>query len=190
MRLSLFTLIITSTVIAASVPKAEKAGKTDELYFPVQVGAKQVMIGPGRTETMTVTKVEEKDGKYTVTVETSFAELPGRKNSYVYKVSKDGLFRKIKGGKTGTLLKLPYKEGTTWTSGDVKPGDKLTYTVGKQEEVEVPAGKYKAIRVEVVLEESGGETKKDTHWYAAGIGLIKQGANELKEFTPGKADRK
>jgi hypothetical protein len=187
MRLSLFTLIITSTMIAAPVPKAEK---TDELYFPVQVGAKRVLVGPGRTETMTVTKVEEKDGKYTVTGETSFVELPGRKNSYVYEVSKDGLFRKTKGGKTETLLKLPYKEGTTWTSEDVKPGDKLTYTVGKQEEVEVPAGKYKAIGVEVVLEESGGETKKFIYWYAPGIGLIKEGRNELKEFTPGEADRK
>jgi hypothetical protein len=187
MRLSLFTLIITSTVIAAPVPKAEK---TDELYFPIQIGAKRVLVGPGRTETITVTKVEEKDGKYTVTVETSFDELPGRKRSYDYEVSKDGLFQKTEDGKTHTLLKLPYKEGTTWTSDNVKPGDKLTYTVGKQEEVEVPAGKYKAIGVEVVLEELGGETKKTTYWYAAGIGLIKEGRNELKEFTPGKADRK
>lgn len=185
MRLSLFTLIIMSSVIAAPVPKAEK---TDELYFPVQVGAKRVLFGPGRTETITVTKVEEKEGKYTVTVETSFVELPGRKRSYVYEVSKDGLFRKTQGGKTETLLKLPYKEGTTWTSDDVKPGDKLTYTVGKQEEVEVPAGKYKAIGVDVVLEQAGGETKKVTYWYATGIGLIKEGANELKAFTPGKSD--
>jgi hypothetical protein len=187
MRLFLFTLIITSTVIAAPAPKAEK---TDELYFPVQIGAKRVMIGPGRTETITVTKVEEKDGKYTVTVETSFAELPGREQSYVYEVSKDGLFQKTKDGKTHALLKLPYKEGTTWTSDNVKPGDKLTYTVGKQEKVEVPAGKFKAIGVEVVLEQSGGETKKVTYCYAAGIGLIKYERNELKEFTPGKADRK
>jgi hypothetical protein len=187
MRLSLFTLIITSTVIAAPVPKAEK---TDELYFPVQIGAKRVLVGPGRTETITVTKVEEKGGKYTVTVETSFDELPGRKRSYVYEVSKDGLFQKTEEGKTHTLLKLPYKEGTTWTSDNVKPGDKLTYTVGKQEEVEVPAGKYIAIGVEVVLEQLGGETKKVTSWYAVGIGLIKEERNELKEFTPGKADRK
>ena len=136
-----------------------------------------------------VTKVEQKDGKYTVTVETSFAELPGRKPiSRVYEVSKDGLFEKTKDGKTHALLKLPYQEGTTWTSENVKPGDKLTYTVGKQEEVEVPAGKYKAIGVEVVLED--GETKKYTYWYAAGIGLIKYERNELTEFTPGKADRK
>ena len=56
--------------------------------------------------------------------------------------------------------------------------------------MEVPAGKYRTIRVEVVLEQSGGETKKVTHWYATGIGLIKEGAHELKEFTPGEADRK
>jgi hypothetical protein len=66
----------------------------------------------------------------------------------------------------------------------------LTYTVGKQEEVEVPAGKNQASGVEVVLEPSGGETKKVTYWYAAGIGLIKYERNELQEFIPGKADRK
>ncbi len=187
MRLSLFTLIITTTVMGAPTSIAEEA---DELYFPVQVGAKLVLFGPGRTETMTVTKVEENDGKYTVTVETSFVELPGRKNSRVYEVSKEGLFRKTEDGKTHALLKLPYKEGTTWTSEDVKPGDKLTYTVVKQEEVEVPAGKYKAVGVDVVLEELGGETKTSTYWYAAGIGLIKEERNELFEFTPGEADRK
>ena len=187
MRLFILALIIAFTAMAAPTSKAEKI---DELYFPVQVGAKRVLKGPGRTETMTVTKVEENDGKYTVTVETSFVEMPWRKDSYVYEVSKDGLFRKIEGGKAATLLKLPHAEGTTWTSEHVKPGDKLTYTVGKQEEVEVPAGKYKAIRVEHVLEELGGETKKGTYWYAAGVGSIKEGRNELMEFTPGKADRK
>jgi hypothetical protein len=179
MRLSLFTLIITATMIAAPAPQTEK---TDELYFPVRVGARRLLVGPGRTETITVTKVQEQDGTYTVMVEASYAELPGRKHHYVYEVSKDGLFRKTASGKAA-LLKLPYKEGTTWTADDVKPGDKLTYTMGKQKEVEVPAGKFKAIGVEAVLEQSGGETKKVTYWYAPGIGLIKAERNELKEFT-------
>jgi hypothetical protein len=63
-------------------PPVPKAEKTDELYFPVQVGAKRVLFGPGRTETITVTKVEEKDGKYTVTVETS--DTPLRPTGFVY----------------------------------------------------------------------------------------------------------
>lgn len=56
------------------------------------------------------------------------------------------------------------------------------------EELEVPAGKYLAIRVE----ESAlmGRTEpRSTTWYAAGIGEIKRvsftGTKVLKSFTPG-----
>lgn len=153
---------------------------------------------PGWSET--VTKVEEKDGKYAVTIERDDGR---RKTETVYEVSKDGLYRKTTGGKAEAepvlLLKLPYKEGTTWTAerpgpfGAGGPKAKVTYTVGKEEVVERAAGKYKAFRLESVAE-SGGETRKQTDWYAAGIGLIKSempgGVIELKAFTPGKADKK
>jgi hypothetical protein len=44
------------------------------------------------------------------------------------------------------------------------------------------------------VEEAGGQSRKQTYWYAAGVGLIKREMPgrtiELKEFTPGKADKK
>jgi hypothetical protein len=196
MRLSVLVLLAASAAVAAPVPKVEKP---DDLYFPVQVGAKWVMDAklksnqPGWTDT--VTKVEEKDGKFTVTVE---REEGKRKSEIVYEVSKDGLYRKTTRGKAEAepvlLLKLPHKEGATWTAdGAGGLPTKVTYTVGKVEEVEVLAGKYKAIRLDA--ETKAGElTRKHTQWYAPGIGVIKTetpgGTIELKEFTPGKADKK
>jgi hypothetical protein len=199
-RLPIAVLFVTSAALAAPVPK----GKEAELYFPTQVGAKRVMDAklksnqPGWTET--VTKVEEKDGKYAVTIERDDGR---RKTEAVYEVSKDGLYRKTTGGKVEAepvlMLKLPYKEGTTWTaerpgpSGAGGPKAKVTYTMGKEEEVEVAAGKYKAFRLESEAE-SGGQTRKQTDWYAAGVGLVKTvmpgGVIELKEFTPGKEEKK
>jgi hypothetical protein len=146
MRLSLLVLIVTSSALAGPALKAEMS---DELYFPVQVGAKWVMDAklksnqPGWTDT--VTKVDSKDGKFTVTVE---REEGKRKSEIVYEVSKDELYRKTAGGKVLAqgvlLLKLPYKEGTTWTAeetgpfGPRGPAAKVTHTVGKEEELELP----------------------------------------------------
>jgi hypothetical protein len=122
----------------------------------------------------------------------------------LFQVSAKGVFRlggaKGELGEPVPLLKLPAKEGETWTverpgSFAKGPGgsNKATYTVGKEEEVEVPAGKFKAIRVEMALELRGGTLKSST-WYAAGVGIIKvvtpSGDKErtqvLKSFTPGK----
>ena len=57
----------------------------------------------------------------------------------------------------------------------------------KEEEVEVPAGKFRAVRVEM---EAGESTT--TLWFAPQVGLIKMagaGTDQvtvLKEFKPGK----
>lgn len=202
MRFSILVLFAASVAVAAPTPEGEKPG---ELYLPVQVGAKRVMDAklksnqPGWTET--VTKVEEKGGKYAVTIERDDGR---RKSETVYEVSKDGLYRKTTGGKEEAesvlLLKLPHKEGTTWTAevagppGAGVPKVKLTYTVGKEEEMEVPAGKFKAIRLESKAAGAGAETRGVITWYAPGVGPIKTetpgGVIELKEFTPGKANKK
>jgi len=67
-------------------------------------------------------------------------------------------------------------------------------TVGMIEDVEVPAGKFHAVRVE--SEEPVGKelTQKTTTWYAPGVGWVKMvlqfgDAKEvkvLKSFAPGK----
>ena len=56
------------------------------------------------------------------------------------------------------------------------------------DEVEIPAGKFKAVRVE--LADPGAEART-TLWFAPAVGVVKiaSGANQvpvLKAFTPGK----
>jgi hypothetical protein len=97
------------------------------------------------------------------------------------------------------MLKLPAKAGDSWSYEPAVPegAEKrtITYTVGKEEEIEVPAGKFKALRVEMTQSAAPGEfIPRMTYWYASGIGLVKsvsaQGAKDrtvvLKSFTPGK----
>jgi hypothetical protein len=98
-------------------------------------------------------------------------------------------------------LKLPAKAGDQWTyesdGGDGPAGSKTTHTVAKEEEVEVPAGKFKALRVDSELTVVGlavESTRRRSDWYAPRVGLVKSVINSgprestmvLKSFTPGK----
>jgi DUF3108-like len=70
---------------------------------------------------------------------------------------------------------------------------KVKFKAVGEEEVEVPAGRFKAVRVEQVEEVRGRPTRAE-EWYAPGVGLVRrvshQGAIrqvvELQSFTPGK----
>ena len=95
------------------------------------------------------------------------------------------------------LLKLPAKPGDKWEWEQVAPGGTgvvtTVFTVGKPEQVEVPAGKFEAIPVEHGTD-LRGRTVKATTWHAPGVGVVKMvtysGASErtqvLKSIRPGK----
>ena len=70
----------------------------------------------------------------------------------------------------------------------------MVVKVHRREKVEVPAGKFKSIRVEQETE-ANGKTVRYEEWYAPEVGLVKKvfhhlGAAKqvqvLKSFTPGK----
>ena len=195
MHRSLVALLAVGPLVAAPAAKEKEAAV---LYFPVAEGAKRVMeASAGKAgfatkafETIeTVSKVEKAtDGKYRVTVE---RESKGTTFGAVYEVSADGLSRVGTPGpglvEPVVLLKLPAKPGDTWKSGGG------TATLGKEETVEVPAGKYKAVPV-IVEQDRGGQPVKTTAWYAPGVGMVKSVTTAngfdttyvLKSFTPGK----
>jgi hypothetical protein len=72
------------------------------------------------------------------------------------------------------LLKSPVKAGDKW-AGSFKVGAVETkYASEAQEEtVDVPAGKFKTIRVAIRLEENG-KTVQMTYWFAQDVGFVKQ----------------
>ena len=195
---SLPFVLVASACLAAPVPKLTEA----VLYCPTTEGAKKVYETRAGGEvvevTEVVTKVEKKDGVFRVTTKQGVAGKDG--GTDFVEVSERGLFRPPAGDHeapmTATLLKLPAKPGDSWVFEDTRPGQqdsKLTFTVGKEEVVAVPAGTFKAIGVEV-RGVTGGVKHTTTIWYAPHVGVVKMvsaaGGQEhtqvLKSFTPGK----
>jgi hypothetical protein len=171
-------LALAAVVIAAPVPKE----KGKETYFPTTVGAKWVtegVAGRKRMEvTETVTKVEEKDGTYLVTV---VHDRSGTPETDVVQVSEKGVFLVSEAGvkldAPVPLLKLPAKEGETWevedqTVGAVKRKYTTTCTMGKEEEIEVRGVKYKALKVTQEFTTPGAKQTTNC-WYAPGVGRVK-----------------
>jgi hypothetical protein len=157
--------------------------------------------GEEATETVTevVTAVEKKGGAIIVSVA---REVDGKLASAVsqVKVTDQGLFRMSTQQTVFDVpyhvLKLPLKAGEAWTTearAGGGAGTTFRYKVMKEEDVEVPAGKFKAFRIDV--ESDGqGRTSRASLWYAPRVGVVRQeheGGNQkyvkvLKSFKPGK----
>ncbi|HZT83377.1 MAG TPA: hypothetical protein VFA26_24315, partial [Gemmataceae bacterium] len=112
----------------------------------------------------------------------------------------DGLYRYTDQGQQAQppllFLKLPPKKGGAWKF-DFKLGGQQVKggLVLDEEEVTVPAGKYKAVVVETKDAEGPATLKPQAKWwYAPGVGLVKQQMKvgdaeatfELEKFEPGK----
>lgn len=154
-------IVLTASSPAAPVPKG--AGATP-LYFPTTPGAKWVYERADGTEEAVVVASVEKDGDDLVV---SRRGVEGTTTVYAKMiVSLDGLRqeRELTEGKVGWVLKAKLKPGESW---DVPDGGKRT--VHGPEDVKVPAGKFKALRV--VWEQDG---RTLTSWYAPGVGEVKR----------------
>jgi hypothetical protein len=93
--------------------------------------------------------------------------------------------------KSFTFLKFPVTKGDKWDTEiriqDQDDPAKLAFEVQAEEELQVPAGKFKSMRVHWTATQ--GEIKVDvTSWYAAGQGEIQrkvklsQGENTLDQY--------
>ena len=74
------------------------------------------------------------------------------------------------------LLPFPVTPGQTW-EGDIrisKRKGKASSRIVGTEEVEVPAGRFQAVVVELIIQMEGESMARLTSWYAPGIGLVKQ----------------
>jgi hypothetical protein len=194
-----------SLLMCLAVPFAESAPKKGDekpdLYLPYRVGDKKVFErswdGKSSEFTEWVTAVETKGGMTVV----SFAREEGGPTYSRYGASANGVSLVASGADVidppWRVMKLPAKEGETW---DVERPDpfavrplKFKYTTGKEEDVEVPAGRFRAVRVDVDFVVSGS-VRRATYWYAPGIGTVKTVSRDekgndhqqevLKSFTP------
>jgi hypothetical protein len=92
------------------------------------------------------------------------------------------------------LLKYPVKDKAEW-GGDIKLGNEKGkyFCETRKESVEVPAGKYEAVRVSIRLE-SKLQNLTTTYWFVKNVGIVKQTVDaaglanlmELEKFEPVK----
>jgi hypothetical protein len=184
--------------LAESAPRP-KEGDKPLLYLPTTVGDQRVLqVDSKGGEVIEWVKRVEKKGEMTVVY---FGREQDGPALYAYGASPDGVFRISNGSfiydPPYRLLKLPAKEGEKWESVSPAMGGAPKYvfkfTSGTEEEVEIPAGKFKAIRVEAE-EETNGLVTRTTYWFAVGLGAIKirtrykdvERVQVMKSFTPAK----
>lgn len=189
-------VLLLAVAPAAPIPK-EKSQAPD--YYPTALGSKWVYKFEDSTDTTEITAVETRGDARIVT----FSTPSGAKDvtTYTVSVSRKGVFRthldKEAIDPTVCFLQHPYKPGDTWDVDTVIRGlpAKLSFTAREAESVEVPAGRYRAVRVDAD-ETFPGKQSRLTYWFAPDVGLVKiryttgesDAVTELQSFTPGKKD--
>ncbi|MBN9121416.1 MAG: hypothetical protein J0I06_20070 [Planctomycetes bacterium] len=173
-------LFLTNFALAAPIPKG--AG-TVTIYYPTTAGAKWVYVTPdGDEQTIEVADVKRDGGDVVVSLKGD--DAPPDKII----VSADGL-RYVRDGTDGKLggvmMKAKFREGDSW-----KLSDGSERTISGPEVVEVPAGKFTAVKVTVTVREFD-----QIIWYAPGVGEVKRTVKKngveavmrsLKSFADGK----
>jgi hypothetical protein len=170
-------------------------------YFPLKAGTKwffQVDQGGKKLKfSNRIAKVESTDGKSLALLETI---VNGEVTETVHLAATEkGIFRHRVNGVELTppvcFLKYPLKKDDTWESESTIGNEpiKIKGKVLDAEDVTVPAGKYKAFRVEVETS-AAGMRATSTLWFAPDVGVVKQSTEnagktitaELEKFEEGK----
>jgi hypothetical protein len=211
-RLALLLLLAAQgglfTAVAAFVPRATPESTSSAAYFPTAVGTKWVYC---LTESGTrwhtreyeriqlITAVTEKDGVRFVTVTESGNYDAGSITEW--SVSEAGLrHRSLDRDEARawyTVLPAQIAPGVTWTEDIAEERSRIVQTVVGWEVVRVPAGVYRAVRIEFVEEHPhvAGKIMTGAWWYVPGIGCVKhvvtgraglfEIVEELVAFQPG-----
>lgn len=191
-------ILLCGPVVAWSAP-ALKTKTT--LYHSTTVGDTfefEMTFGKSvSSHSETIEKVESTPDGYVVSVARTAGKSKPITSNYL--VNEKGIAR-LSGGSIVynppmVLLKLPAKANNEWINKVDAAIQQYTLKVIGEEDVEVPAGKFKAIRVET----TGNipQFKQDVkmiHWYAPNLGVVKQATiiNEtervyvLKVYKPAK----
>ena len=193
LTLLLFAMI--SLVAAAPVPREAKKPRTD--YFPTQVGSKWIYKHTKNAEwqrTDVITSVEQIDDAKIIYVGT-LTEDGSVEHREKMKLSPLGLFKMdLSDQETDFLtrhLKFPIHSGDEWEC--LMRGKMGTATCEGIEEVDVPAGRYHAVKIVARRKTETielGEVEA-TGWFVLGIGPVKWGfgsgdaAEVLHSFTAG-----
>jgi hypothetical protein len=194
------SLALAMTASAAPVPK--HLMKEPVLYHPVEPGAKWVYQFHGADDPIgrevveVVVAVHHPKGEPGVKVAELGSVFEGKtRGSGCYVgVSRTGLvegYMSASGNFVGHTpsLRIGDAPGTRWETA-YDENNKQKHIFRGEEDVEVPAGKFRALRVETAYYYKGAAGQVWNRWYAPGIGMVKLvdaqgGTKVLKEFTAG-----
>ncbi|HEV3143882.1 MAG TPA: hypothetical protein VGZ47_08370 [Gemmataceae bacterium] len=189
----LIGLAILATLTAPAQPPA--AGK-EVSYFPLQVGNTwHYKIGDKKVSAKVV--AHEKIGDLETAKIESSSDGDVVANENIAQTA-EGFVRVAFNGqkidKPALVLKLPPKKGESWEV-DTKIGNETVKgkVVAGEEEIEVPAGKYKTVTSTGDYQINGQPAKIKT-WFAPNVGPVKQELKlggvetifELQKFEPAK----
>ncbi len=198
-RIFLATFIFTG-LIGTLVQAADEVAKTGD-YYPLKVGTKwnyELKVGDRKVLiTNQVAKIETIDDQKMARVETVMNNNIAASEHLISTPA--GVFRTRFNGSDVSppicLLKLPVKVGDEWKDTNKIGNDQLKTTckVEAAETIEVPAGKFDTLRVNVSAQ-VGDQTVETIYWFAANTGVVKQSFNagdmklyiELESITKGE----
>jgi hypothetical protein len=186
----------------ASISNAIKL-KEIKLYFPITVGDTAVyseVINDKKLRDVAkiVSKVERKGLSYVLSIENSIRDGFGTHEMDM--VVSDGSLEikwpsEAVAHAIGTILNFAAKSEEPWKTEYFAGGQKavIQFTQKGTEEVEVTAGKYRALRVDSEVK-GISPSVTITEWYAPSVGLVKsvskfgelESCVVLKSFKPGK----
>jgi hypothetical protein len=217
-RTVILTLLFSTTLACVAAAQSNPATKTEKTqpkdapkssppdYYPLAVGNKwhyQLDIGQPQKQDITLVIAEEEtsDGKPLSRLEV-FSDGVRRQMTEHLMVNEKGVFR-VKIGTTSynpplCILKYPVKAGQSWiTKTTASDGQQLTAMCkqGAEEDVQVPAGKYRAIPCTIAIDQQtakGPMKIVNTYWFVEKIGVVKQKLElngpvvmmELTKFEP------
>jgi hypothetical protein len=77
------------------------------------------------------------------------------------------------GGPSLQIIKLPADAGARWPGRPLTGGNAETVVVRGEEDIEVPAGKFRAIHVDHEITYANGDGDVLSYWYAPGSGCVR-----------------
>jgi len=217
MKTSLSRLALAAATLAILSPASLPAGAVpaaDDTYYPLAKGSKWTYTTDYADDTVLVHEVTgtEKVGEvecFVVEHKTVGPTLGTRMMRKEW-LAADGdgiLIHKVSRGKSELDVVKPFfkikhilRKDDEW-NGQAKAEENAPhyeYRVEGEEDLEVPAGKYRAVKVHLKIESGTRHSAEGSEWYAKNVGIVKSEitiraagedftmVSELKKFEPGK----
>lgn len=175
--ISLVVVAVSLVTVAPAAPLPAEA-KQPEDYCLTSLGAMAYYEPTSVLFRKEVRSVEKVDGAKLVSLEVGFfkKDVPYG-YSETMRVTAEGVYLVENPGQanetTECVLKMPVKGRSEWKTGRAK------YVATGPEEVQVPAGRFQAIKV--VSEEPGPPKVTRSQWFAKGLGVVKMSTQIGKE---------